>query len=169
MKTCTRCGFIGGYDRFYKQSINSKDGYQSHCKSCDNQRKKNWISLNPEKAKNHAKTSDKNRLYNPNRRAYRAELKKLPHVKAARNADYAKRRAAKLNRTPAWLTKHDYKVIKGFYSVAQMLSKVNNEAWHVDHDIPLQAALVSGLHVPSNLVLMRGIENETKRNTYIIS
>ena len=90
-------------------------------------------------------------------------------MKAINNASYAKRRAAKLKRTPKWLTEHDYKVIKGFYSVAQMLSKVNNEAWHVDHDIPLQAKLVSGLHVPSNLVLMRGIENETKRNIYTIS
>lgn len=169
MKTCTRCGEIKPYNQFYVQSVNSKDGYQSHCKPCDNQRKKNWIILNPEKAKKHAKISEQNRLNNPKRRAYRTQLKKLPHVKAARNADYAKRRAAKLKRTPAWLTKHDYKVIKGFYLVAQMLSKVNNEAWHVDHDIPLQAELVSGLHVPSNLVLMRGIENETKRNMYIIS
>jgi hypothetical protein len=38
----------------------------------------------------------------------------------------------------------------------------------VDHNIPLQAKLVSGLHVPKNLVLMRGIENETKRNFYIV-
>jgi hypothetical protein len=169
MKNCTRCGEEKPYNEFYAQSVNSKDGYQSHCKSCDNQRKKAWIALNPEKVKKHAKTSEKNRLHKPERRAYRAELKKKPHVKASRNASYSKRRAAKINRTPSWLNDHDYKVIKGFYSVAQMLSRVNNEVWHVDHDIPLQAELVSGLHVPGNLVLMRGIENETKRNIYIIN
>jgi hypothetical protein len=28
---------------------------------------------------------------------------------------------------------------------------------------------VSGLHVPSNLQLMRGIDNETKRNEYCVN
>ena len=90
-------------------------------------------------------------------------------MKAINNASYAKRRAAKMQRTPKWLTEKDLKVMKAFYSIAQMLSKVNNEVWHVDHKIPLQGDLVSGLHVPSNLQLMRGIENETKRNQYYVN
>jgi hypothetical protein len=149
--------------------MNSKDGYQSHCKKCDNIRKEVWRLCNPELAKIHASNAEKNRLNNEARRQYRKEARKLPHIKASRNAAYAKRRAAKLNRTPKWLTEHDYTVIKAFYAVAQMLSRVNEEIWHVDHDIPLQAKLASGLHVPSNLRLMRGIENETKQNQYYIT
>jgi hypothetical protein len=168
MKTCTRCGFVGENDKFYKQKTNSKDGYQSHCKVCDNARVKKWELNNPEKAKQHAKTAEQNRLNDPKRRVYRKQLKKTSAMKALNNASYAKRRAAKICRTPKWLTEQDHKVMKAFYSVAQMLTKVNNEAWHVDHNIPLQAKLVSGLHVPKNLVLMRGIENETKRNFYIV-
>jgi hypothetical protein len=168
MKICTKCGFTGGFEYFYKQKINSKDGYQSHCRACDNARKALWKLKNPNIAKTHAKTSEQKRLHNPVRRAYRAELKKTPAMKAINNASYAKRRAAKICRTPKWLTEQDHKVMKAFYSVAQMLTKVNNEVWHVDHNIPLQAKLVSGLHVPKNLVLMRGIENETKRNFYIV-
>jgi hypothetical protein len=169
MKTCTRCNVSKELSLFYKQAVNSKDGYQSHCKACDNARKLAWKLANPKMARQYEKTSEQNRLNDPKRRQYRKELKKTPAMKAINNASYAKRRAAKIQRTPKWLTEHDFKVMKAFYSVAQMLTKVNNESWHVDHDIPLQAELVSGLHVPKNLVLMRGIENETKRNIYIIS
>ena len=169
MKICTRCLTEKQVTDFYVQSMNSKDGYQSHCKVCDNARKQTWKLANPELSKKYAKTSEQNRLYEPTRREYRKELKRTPKAKAANNASYAKRRAAKLQRTPGWLTEHDLKVIKGFYTIAQMLSRVNNETWHVDHKIPLQGILVSGLHVPSNLQLMRGIENETKRNEYYVN
>jgi hypothetical protein len=169
MKTCTRCLAEKPVDEFYAQSMNSKDGYQSHCKTCDNTRKLVWKRANPELAKVHARTTEQKRLSDPKRREYRKELKKTPKVRASNNASYAKRRAAKLQRIPSWLTERDLKVIKGFYTIAQMLSKVNNEAWHVDHKIPLQGVFVSGLHVPSNLQLMRGIENETKRNEYYVN
>jgi hypothetical protein len=82
--------------------------------------------------------------------------------KAVINAAVARRKAAKLKRTPSWLSKFDKLKIKCIYSIAAMLTRVNNEPWHVDHIIPLQGDLVSGLHVPSNLQVMRGVENIRK-------
>jgi hypothetical protein len=169
MKICTKCKTSKSYSEFYKQSLNNKDGYQSHCKKCDNIRKAKWKIANPHLSKVYAKTSEQKRLHDPKRREYRKQLKQTPNAKASNNASYAKRRAAKIQRTPSWLSERDLKVIKGFYTIAQMLSKVNNEEWHVDHKIPLQGVFVSGLHVPGNLQLMRGIENETKRNEYYIN
>lgn len=169
MKTCTRCLAEKPTTEFYVQTVNSKDGYQSHCKKCDNARKLAWKQANPELDKVYAKTTEQNRLHDPKRREYRKELKKTPNMRAINNASDAKRRASKLQRTPRWLTEQDLKVIKGFYAIAQMLSRVNNEVWHVDHKIPLQGEYVSGLHVPSNLQLMRGIDNETKRNEYYVN
>lgn len=169
MKKCTKCLIEKPLTNFYKQKVNSKDGFQSHCKICDNARKLKWINNNPELNKEYRRKAEANRGDNPMRRKYRKDARKLPHIKATRNAAYAKRRAAKINRTPKWLSEYDLVLIKAYYSIAQMLSRVNNEEWHVDHAIPLQGVLVSGLHVPSNLRLLRGIENETKRNTYIIN
>ena len=72
MKTCTRCQAVKPYELFYKQSVNSKDGYQSHCKACDNERKKTWALKNPDLAKLHRKISDVNR-YKNHKSYYRKE------------------------------------------------------------------------------------------------
>jgi hypothetical protein len=94
-----------------------------------------------------------------------AQKKRLPLIAAYE----AKRRSTKLQRTPKWLTNNDIKVIKGFYSIAAMLTRENKEPWHVDHIIPLQGELVSGLHVLNNLQLMRGIDNISKNNKYEVA
>jgi hypothetical protein len=85
------------------------------------------------------------------------------------NAAVARRKAAKLKRTPKWLTKFDKLKIQCVYSIAAMLTRVNNELWHVDHIIPLQGDLVSGLHVPSNLQVMRGVENVRKHKKFEVT
>lgn len=81
-------------------------------------------------------------------------------------ADCAKRRASKLQRTPAWLTEFDHLKMKCYYQVAAMRTKESGEAWHVDHIIPLQGKNVCGLHVPSNLQIIPAIENMRKNNHY---
>lgn len=81
-------------------------------------------------------------------------------------ANCAKRRAAKLKRTPAWLTEFDLLKIKCLYQVAAMRNRESGYEWHVDHIIPLQGEFVSGLHVPSNLQVIPAIDNLRKNNLY---
>ena len=81
----------------------------------------------------------------------------------------AMHRAVKLQRTPAWLTDFDRLRIKCLYSVAAMLTRENKEPWHVDHVIPLQGKLVSGLHTPSNMRVLRGSENIAKNNRFEVT
>ena len=83
------------------------------------------------------------------------------------NADTVKRRLAKLNRTPSWLTPIDFERIENEYKLAAILTKLWGESWHVDHIIPLQGKMVSGLHVPSNLQVLRGKDNVKKANGYL--
>lgn len=78
----------------------------------------------------------------------------------------AARRAVKLQRTPAWLTDIDKERIQNEYKLAALQTKLTGEPWHVDHIIPLQGELVSGLHVPSNLRAIRGKENLSKSNNF---
>ena len=84
------------------------------------------------------------------------------------NAFAAKRRAARINRTPSWLTKEDLGKIKELYKEAQKLREETGEEWHVDHIIPLQGENISGLHVPDNLQVIRAKDNLSKANRYTI-
>ena len=75
-----------------------------------------------------------------------------------RNATDAKRRASKLQRTPAWA---DLKAIKQFYLNCP-------EGYHVDHIVPLQGVNVSGFHVLNNLQYLTKSENSSKGNRYAV-
>lgn len=81
-------------------------------------------------------------------------------------AQAAKRRAAKLQRTPSWLTKEHFEEIDAFYKQAEILRKLTGEDWHVDHKVPLRGKKVSGLHVPWNLQLLPANENLRKTNKH---
>jgi len=83
-----------------------------------------------------------------------------------KNRSWAMRKAAKLQRTPAWLTPADFSAIEQFYAEAARLSDLTGIAFEVDHILPLQGELVSGLHVPSNLQILLKSVNRSKRNKF---
>lgn len=72
------------------------------------------------------------------------------------------RRAALLNRTPAW---SDLKAIEEVYRDASEFRQAGVEV-DVDHIIPLQGELVSGLHVPGNLRVCLSSVNRSKSNQF---
>jgi hypothetical protein len=94
------------------------------------------------------------------------ERNKRPENRAERTALNNKRRCAKINRTPPWLTKEHFNQIKALYQKAQALKDFTGEKWDVDHIVPLQGELVSGLHVPWNLRVIRSEDNRKKNNKY---
>ncbi len=82
------------------------------------------------------------------------------------NALSAKRHAAKLQRTPPWLTKEQLAEIQEFYTLAKELQWLSDttDPLTVDHIIALQGKNVSGLHVPWNLQILTKSANSSKRN-----
>lgn len=75
----------------------------------------------------------------------------------------SKRRTIRMARTPAWA---DEGRIRAIYGQAQALTAATGVMHHVDHVIPLQGELVSGLHVPENMQVLTGVENSRKRNKF---
>ena len=125
-----------------------------------------WISNNPEKAKeSQRKSAAKQRELKP-------EIIKLRKAKYARknrgviNAAVARRKSAKLQRTPAWLTEEHRWMVKEIYDLAALRTEMLGFQWHVDHIVPLQGELVSGLHVPWNMRVIPAIENIRKKNKF---
>lgn len=78
-----------------------------------------------------------------------------------RRASNARRYAAK--RVMTWA---DRDAIRRVYAEARALSEATGVPHHVDHIIPLQGDLVSGLHVESNLRVLPATDNQRKRNRY---
>lgn len=76
------------------------------------------------------------------------------------------RRTAEQQRTPKWLTAEQLRCIDAKYAMARWLSDVVGVAYHVDHIIPLNGTLVSGLHVPDNLRVVRAEVNLAKGNKW---
>ena len=109
-----------------------------------------WSKKNPEKVKQYAK---------------KTKIKNRGRV----NADTVARRLAKTCRTPAWLTEDDHWMIKQAYELAAIRSKMFGFPWHVDHIIPLQGELVSGLHVPNNLQVIPWLDNVRKTNRFEVA
>jgi len=81
-----------------------------------------------------------------------------------KNAIGAKRRAAQMQRTPAWSDPKDVEMI---YMAAEV-AKVTWPDVEVDHIIPLQGENVSGLHVPLNLQILPMVHNRSKGNAFHI-
>jgi len=82
------------------------------------------------------------------------------------NANRAKYRAEKLNRTPSWLRPVDFRHIQVYYEISKRLTQTTGTLHHVDHIVPLKGKLVSGLHVPWNLQVLEGLENLKKSNLF---
>ena len=121
-------------------AINNRDKVlESRRKSADNDRARalSWSQDNPEK----------------NRAKALQWQKDNPGKVKAKNA---KRRAAKMQRTPIWA---DDLVISMIYEDCP-------EGLHVDHIVPLQGKLVSGLHVAHNLQYLTPEENSSKGNKF---
>lgn len=155
------------------------------------ERASNWRKHNPERQKAHERRwrlvhaeDERKRLskfhedHPEKRREYsqRSYGKNSGNILARKRSYYrahpdralvyvVKRRAAKLNRTPPWLSPEHQAQIRKIYRRAALMRAAGNNV-HVDHIIPLVGKLVSGLHVPWNLAIIPAKDNQRKSNQF---
>lgn len=142
-KTCKICGQTKLHDKAQRPSSKASGFVGRVCWAC-------YLSAD-------AAVSNTIRRATPEGRAAHnaatyAWAKRYPGKNAALRM---KRHAAKLQRTPPWAD---------FIAIAKVYIRAAQQGLTVDHVIPLQGKLVSGLHVENNLQLLTKSENSKKGN-----
>jgi len=156
--------------------------YRNKCKACINTERRTRLTTNinskEKKKANNARHYKKHqeKIHKQNREWAIANIEKFrsyskkykAHNKDLISADNRARRLAKIKRVPKWINKDQLWLIKEVHALAHLRTKLFGFSWHVDHIIPLQGKLVSGLHVVENLQVIPGVENIKKNNRYRI-
>lgn len=78
MKTCSVCGAVKAFDEFHKRA-RSADGLNYFCRSCANEKHRQWVLMNPDRSKE---------IWD------RVLAKHGERIKAERKARYAREKAA---------------------------------------------------------------------------
>lgn len=190
-QVCKSCGIQKAASE-YSADKTLSSGLRAKCKPCARKasaesyqaRKEQHLATNRAYyEKNKEKKAASNRSWyertQEERRAARREYyAKDPEKAVATNRDWrkknahlissysAKRRAAAIRRTPAWLQESDFQYISGLYESCKIITALTGVQHHVDHILPLQGKYVSGLHVPSNLQILTASENSKKLNIW---
>lgn len=146
-KICSKCKEEKDTSEFSKRNSNN-DTLRSHCSECINKKAREDRKNTPEK-----RTAIEKKYYEKNKEKWIVKCNK--------------RRAAKLQRIPKWLTKEDWDTITRKYRTAKIMENLTGIKYSVDHWAPLQGSNVSGLHCPENLVVMPLEKNLRKSNKFI--
>ena len=193
-KSCTKCGEVKPLEKFKLDSRN-KSGVAATCKDCTNAYHRKYQEKNRDKhlargkkyhadnrderlaaqkkykAENRAKELARGKKYYEDNRAKIAARKKKYREKFPEKsaAITAKRRAAQLERIPAWSNDDDLKAIKKIYARCRRINKLTGIKHQVDHVIPLQGDSISGLHHSTNLAIIPAALNISKNNKWEFS
>lgn len=188
-KVCRKCGAEKPIEEFPK-NCKMPDGRLNACKPCEYARVKKWRNLNkervkflqdrwrkdnPEQFKRHL-VKYQNKTFEKRTAARRARYEKNREKELAQchtyqkgNTEYqsrknATRRAAHVNATPEWLNSIQKAQMTEFYEISKAKTIQTGIRHHVDHNVPLRGKTVSGLHVPWNMKVLTGVENNRKFN-----
>ena len=157
MKTCSKCKETKELGQFYKRS--DRDAYHSWCKSCKHLSGKQWNIKNKER---HSQMNSE--WYEQNKEKHLANSRQWYKDNKHRKLETSSAREKRcVLATPTWA---DRELIKELYALAQKLTEQTGIPHEVDHVIPLQGAIVSGLNVPNNLQVITREENRRKSNKF---
>jgi hypothetical protein len=177
-KVCAGCKTDKTLSEFSRQA-KSMDGHRTKCKACTKIDNADWYLRNREdKLAKNKKWALENkearnalsRKYQKQRKDYYSAHNKEWHKKHKDDPAFRERvRVKSRNRiarvkqaTPSWISAIEAAQMQEFYDIAKARSMQTGERYEVDHIIPLGGSVVSGLHVPWNLQIIKEKENLAK-------
>lgn len=169
-KPCTKCKLNKELTEFNKDR-QKKDGLASVCRECSRLACHEYYMKSSDttrRNKNRQGMSqyDVNKYMAVWRTENSVRVKNIRDKWAVNNVHKirhknARRYAAKVDRTPLWLSPADKAEIDAMYLFCQVF-----KGFEVDHIVPLKGKIVSGLHVPWNLQVIPAELNRAKSNKF---
>jgi len=165
-------------ERFYSTGRACKYGHAAQrysssgeCVTCESERRERNTATRKVQASDWY-TENKDRKLRESASWYATNIERAKHQrlewrarnKAAVAAIYARRRAMKLNATPAWGGELTELIEREAFDLALRREAVTGFKWDVDHMVPLQAKSACGLHVWNNLQVIPAVMNARKFN-----
>ena len=140
----------------HRAKVKDTEEYKEKAKK----RASKWFLNNKERSAQSAKEYRKNNV---------EKLKLLDAKKYANNKEMYKKRAREREQQMPRRSLGGYykEEIAAIYKKAKELTKETGIPHEVDHIVPLNGKLVSGLHVPANLQIITMTENRQKSNKFI--
>lgn len=171
METTRKAALVKG-DKQYLTGAVCAHGHVSprrtatgECIACRALRLSEWRVKNPEKVKKH-----NSKQYTQHTEKIKAGVRKWEKQNPAKVlAKTRLTQAKRKQRYPHWLSQDERWMIQQAYELAELRTKLFGFAWHVDHIIPLQGKIVSGLHTPYNLQVIPGSINVRKANKFEVA
>lgn len=173
LKNCCICNETKPLEMFHKDKKKKISKYKGACKACLYEKAKKYQASEKYKKRiaspefKEKRRENCRKKYLKNKEKHQARTKawaSSPKGKLSRRISASKRKAAKMNACPPWLSASDYQKIETIYSKAVSMEKKTGEKYHVDHVVPLQGDNVCGLHVPWNLEPITAAANLSKAN-----
>lgn len=152
MKKCCDCKVTKEFMFFGKNKAVIKDGHQDVCRVCMNKRMKDYRATGEYK-----KIQDTPAWRLGLKIRMKRWAKSRPWIPAAN----CRKQQAGQN-APKWLSDLQLNQIKRFYEAAHKLKNILGVKCEVDHIVPLNGEIVSGLHVPWNLQVVTMKQNRSK-------
>jgi hypothetical protein len=172
MKLCSKCDQLKEETAFHVR-IASADGLAFKCKDCVNQYSRAWRLENPDAHKQWYQSNKESKSkywatwYQNNQDRKSASYKKwVARNKHKKNTLVSKRVAARKSAVASWI---DFDAVRKIYSEALRMTELTGIRHEVDHIVPLQGKLVSGLHWEGNLQVITKTENARKANSFDVS
>jgi 5-methylcytosine-specific restriction endonuclease McrA len=139
--------------------------YRSNPENILKQNQYRYFYYRTEEYRSRGSEKAKNRRLDPE---IAKKIREYDVIRAKQNPAYfafktRSRKAKKLQRTPQWMNAAHHFEIECVYKYCSVLRAIGLD-YEVDHVIPLQGKIVSGLHLPWNLQVLHASENARKGN-----
>jgi hypothetical protein len=165
----------------FSKNAKTRDGLQHHCKTCklDYQRSNpnrrvvsskyreankevcNARSVASQKKKPTYYAEKTNAWVSANRERHLQNRRAWYAANSAKDLERKRRYIGRIRQSSALLTFAEQAEVQGFYDFCKIFS-----GFEVDHIVPLNGLMVSGLHVPCNLQVLTVTENRSKGNRF---